>query len=463
MRVHARRLLLIALVALTHAGFFILYQRPDWDRHWSDQGGYHQLAINLARHGVFTRFPDVAPFIPEAIRTPGYPLFVAGIYWVFGPSHLTVALAQAAVFAMICLIVYRLALEVATPRMALTAAVAAAFFSPLPYYGALILTEVWTTLLATLGLWLAVKALSSRSVGCATGAGLALAGAGLTRPIFFFLPVFLMLGIATAVAVRTELRARVRPATAGALLGAYLLTLSPWLAYNYRHFHTLTISPAGGIGRSSWEGYWNGKFPGRVQAVLTRMAESAIPDRDLTEQIRSLPNSEDAMIRYVREWREIRRLYSSGPDPRERIMARVKADQIFWQYALENIRTEPFGYLIRRFTYGMFILWAGEIPVRYSDIDRLPTSFIRAIWGIQILLLVAAALGAAHLLKSRDLCLALLLILPPVYLSLVQWPFLTEARYSLPLKPLVILFTIMGVNWVAGWFRRRRPRQELQT
>src|SRR5687768_16520773 len=141
---------LIVLLALAHAALFIVYQRPDWEVAWSDQGGYRQLGAALARSGEFTRFPESPIFIPEVIRTPGYPAFVAVIYRLFGERTLPVAVAQAVVFALICLIVYATARRVAGERTARVAALMTALFPPLPYYGALVLTEVWTTFMMAL-------------------------------------------------------------------------------------------------------------------------------------------------------------------------------------------------------------------------------------------------------------------------------------------------------------------------
>src|SRR5436190_21739359 len=132
----------IVLIALAHSALFIAYQRPDWDVAWSDQGGYQQLGAAMAKSGEFTRFPDSDVFIPEVIRTPGYPAFVGVIYRLFGQSTMPVAIAQGFVFALICLIVYAIAKRIAGERTATVAAFMTALFPPLPYYGALVLTEV---------------------------------------------------------------------------------------------------------------------------------------------------------------------------------------------------------------------------------------------------------------------------------------------------------------------------------
>ena len=50
-----------------------------------DAPGYYQLAINLFQHGVFSS-SSAAPFHPDAFRTPGYPLFLALIFFLAGSS-----------------------------------------------------------------------------------------------------------------------------------------------------------------------------------------------------------------------------------------------------------------------------------------------------------------------------------------------------------------------------------------
>ena len=109
-----RLLVLICFVAALHGLFFIWYQRPDWYTQWSDQDGYRRLGAALATTGRFTRFPESAAYVPEAIRTPGYPAFVGAVYAVAGIHQLPVVIAQTPVFLLICLL---LALMLLGPLM----------------------------------------------------------------------------------------------------------------------------------------------------------------------------------------------------------------------------------------------------------------------------------------------------------------------------------------------------------
>ena len=90
-----RSLWIVCLVATLNGLFFIWYQRPDWSTQWTDQDGYRRLGQVLAATGKFTRFPDAPVFVPEVLRTPLYPLFVALLYKLFGVHHIFVAVLLA--------------------------------------------------------------------------------------------------------------------------------------------------------------------------------------------------------------------------------------------------------------------------------------------------------------------------------------------------------------------------------
>src|SRR3954470_3322085 len=113
-----QRLRIVCLVPAIHGVFFLWYQSSDWTTSWSDQDGYRRLGQVLAATGKFTRFPDAPTFVPEVLRTPLYPLFVALLYRLFGVHQLPVALAQTVLFALTCVVVYAMARRVASERVA---------------------------------------------------------------------------------------------------------------------------------------------------------------------------------------------------------------------------------------------------------------------------------------------------------------------------------------------------------
>lgn len=444
-----RTLLVICTVALAHAAAYIVHQRPDWgsDVAWTDQGGYQRLGEVLATTGQFTRYPDAAVFVPEVIRTPGYPAFVAAVYLVFGVGNqMAVAVCQAVVFALLCLLVLALARRVTDERTATGAALLTALFSPLPYFGALALTELWTALVATLAMLAAVRAVQTKVVATYALAGFLFSLTTLVRPAFVLLPFFLAIGLPLLVREQREARAIRGWATLALVAG---LTLAPWFAYNYVNLGKLSLSPAGGVGRGTWEAAWQGRWAGRTQAALTDAATTAATRDELDARVRVIAaeTSSDAelMLTYAHEWRDIHDLWDTPTDPVERARARILADQAYLDAGLKHIRADPAGHVIRRLTRGPFVLWAAEIPVRYSLINRLPTLVIRGIWLAQVVLLWLAAIGAVHLYRTGRRLEATLLVLPLIYVTGVHLPLLCEARQSLPVKPIVLALAAVGI------------------
>ena len=442
--VKPRALPVICLIALAHAAVFIVYQRPDWNTSWTDQEGYQRLGAALAATGMFTRYPDSPVFVPEVIRTPGYPAFVALVYRVFGVgSHLAVAIVQAAVFAILCAIVYSLARRTAGDRVAIVAATATALFSPLPYFGALVLTELWTAFVASLAMLVCLRAVQDHRLRDFVLAGILLSATTLVRPAFVLLPFFL----AVAVPVLARDQRRLLRGWA-ALATAATLTLAPWFAYNYVYLGRFTLSPAGGIGRGLWEGAWQGRWTGRVHAQLTGLAENATTDADLDARVdevaagAALPR--EPMRAYVHEWRDIHAIWDTPTDPAERARARIVADQEYLRMALVHIREDPAGHVTRRLTRGLFVLWAADVPIRYSDINTTPSWVIRGLWVIQVGLAGFALWGLVVLASSGRWNEAVLLGLPLVYVTGVHLPLLCEARQSLPVKPILLALSAVG-------------------
>jgi len=450
-----RSLLLICAIALAHAAIYVVHQRPDWDISWTDQDGYQRLGAALAETGTFTRYPGSPTFVPEVIRTPGYPAFVALVYRLFGiGNQMALVIAQALVFAALCVIVFAIARRVTSERIALLAALLAALYSPFPYFGALALTELWTAFVAALAMLACLRAVQSGRLIDYAIAGVLFSLTTLIRPAFVLLPFFL--AVAVPVFIATERR---RAALLGwaALCVAAMVTLAPWFTYNYVHLGRVTLSPAGGVGRGLWEATWQGRWPGRVQAALTDAAtNSPVNDLDRRADAIAAETGLDAapMRTYVREWRTIHDLWDTPTDPMERVTARVVADRAYFDAAVAHMREDPIGHVWRRLTRGPFVLWAAEIPVRYSLINRLPTLAIRLMWLVQVLLIGLAGVGAAHLVRDGRRLEAAMLVLPLIYVTAVHLPLLCEARQSLPVKPLVLVLAAIGITYLGSAGRK---------
>src|ERR1043165_7654620 len=102
---------------------------------------------------------------------------------------------------------------------------------------------------------------------------------------------------------------------------------------------------------------------------------------------------------------------------------------------MDNLRHDSAAHLIKRLARGVFILWAGEIPIRYSDINSTPRIVIRAIWGAQAVIVLCARCGLYILFRAGRRVEACLLGSCLLYITAVLFPLFSEARHSLPAQP----------------------------
>jgi 4-amino-4-deoxy-L-arabinose transferase-like glycosyltransferase len=186
---------------------------------------------------------------------PGYPLFLKPFYAVLAPeiAHRAVQVAQAALGALTCILIYRLARRLHSRRAGLLAALFTCFFPHFLFYSSHLMTEnlFIPAYYGCLLLWLRV---AGKPTGPRLyGAGLATAAAVLIRPVAVSLaPAILWAiwpagryegggepGMAPAVA-RRRLRALLLVAAGG------LTLILPWSVHNWlASGHLYLVAPYG--------------------------------------------------------------------------------------------------------------------------------------------------------------------------------------------------------------------------
>jgi hypothetical protein len=200
-------MLILAEASLAHQGIDAFTR--------GDTPGYIESGRNLLLHGNFA-----AGGIPEIGRTPGYPLFLA---LVSLPGSTIAALAQVILSSLTVVLVWRLARAVFDDdRIALVSAWIFAF-EPLSIFNCVLLqAETLFLVLFLLSLERLVQFLRDRNLRVLVEAGLWLAAATFVRPVTYYLPVALALGL-FFVLVRVPVLRWKAPVV-------MLVTVLPWLA-----------------------------------------------------------------------------------------------------------------------------------------------------------------------------------------------------------------------------------------
>lgn len=272
-------LLLLTLTSRVCVAYFLANDGP------GDGVVYALTARNILEQNVYSS-DEEAPFKPTYFRMPGYPLFIAGVYSVFGHENNTaVRIVQAFFDTGTCVFVALIAFlwtdyDERKRRTALFAFLLASLCPFIVIYTATILSETLTTFLMaamTLTATLAFKATSSKKscvwwtvTGLLAGAavflrpdaGLFAGGIGLTLVIW---------GLFFKKDDSPKFFARfLQVVLKGAVFSfAFILALAPWTIRNYRVFGIFQpLAPAHGempgefvpLGYERWLRTWVDDF-----------------------------------------------------------------------------------------------------------------------------------------------------------------------------------------------------------
>jgi 4-amino-4-deoxy-L-arabinose transferase-like glycosyltransferase len=400
--------LALAAIALTLA--YGVYLSPDWDPSRNDQVAYIALARGLVERGEYTRATLAEAFIPEPLRFPGYPLFLAPLC-LSGCSQWAITIAQALLLGALVLMVARLAAPLVGERGARIAAGLVAFYPGFAFFGAHILSDLLGAVLSVATVLVTVSLASRAPALAGVAPGAFAAATTLTRPFLVItLPVALL-------AVSSRRRARVLVAAMAVAAVVFVIGVSPYVAYVERGFGRPVV---GSTGAQLWAGYFQG-MSGPLDAFEADQAEAG--KKALAE-------------------------FDAITDRVAQAQAFVALDDQLRSRALALIAHDPLGFTVRGATRSI-VLWGGDVPLRSEHVNDAFTG----IWvAMNLVLLIFGIAGAVRLWRRGDGTFAIPLLIV-VVTWVVSYPMWAVGRYSLPARP----FLFIGVAaFVENFIRGRR-------
>jgi 4-amino-4-deoxy-L-arabinose transferase-like glycosyltransferase len=401
------RLWLVFAIALAVRGTLFLLAVPDERRFFTlDAGGYIALARNL---GAGYAQPDSDLFATGLMRTPGYPLFAAGVLSLFG-TVVAVILAQVALSIATIALVCRLGPPLVGPAAAWVAAILLALDPVSAIYTNQLQPEALFTVLVVGGVLAWVRAVGDASMRNAALAGLLLGLAALTRPIGLYLPVVLL---------GWTFRGRRRVVLAAGLLGPFLLLTGAWVARNAAMTGVPMLSTIQGLNFLEY------------RAVGAMAWDLGIPVEEARRRLRG----------------ELARVVPTGANPAE--MSRVQT-----RLAFQVMREHP-GGVVRATVDGAVRMLAGNGLTALSRLcgDEDPENvgstakrFAAAGLGVLLAALYAGgAWGAVALVRDgRGHALALIAAVVAYFVLISAGPE-ANTRFRFPAMPFLCL--LAGAGW----------------
>jgi 4-amino-4-deoxy-L-arabinose transferase-like glycosyltransferase len=227
-----------ALVARVVAVLVTHDAHPGWAL-YADSDSYLGAARSLVEDGTLNLRPGSSQ--PILFRTPGYPVFIAGVFEVFGDRLLPVLLLQALLSVGTVFLAYVIAARVWDDSVGLVAAGILAF-DPFQIRAAdWIANESLTSLLllGTAGLGYLMFGDAKRRVWAAAGLGVCLGVATLVRPSTYYFPFLVAVVVVVIALIRRAPRAL---AATGVFVLAFACLVVPWQIRNQVRTDTWRMS-----------------------------------------------------------------------------------------------------------------------------------------------------------------------------------------------------------------------------
>ncbi len=420
-----------------------------------DSHVYADLAANWLQHGIYGQtqggHPD-KPILPTDTRLPGYPAFLAIIFWLFGAGNFkAVLVAQILLDLITCFIVADITRRLVSDRAAQIAFVLAALCPFLANYAAAVLTETLEIFFTALALDCAVAALNrTQTTGAKTGrlwaaTGAAIAACILLRPDGGILLAAVVLYVTMAVPSANGRFSRTGLVAALIVIVFALSPLVPWTIRNFRtlhHFQPLAPRYANEVdelvprGFNRWVKTWIADYVS-VEEIYWNVPGDKIDPQKLPRRAADNAAERDETLAVIAD-------YNESQDISPEMDARFEA------IATDRIRAHPIRYYIVLPVLRVADMWLRprtELlptdPRWWEFHDDTKQSVIAVGFGLLNLAYVVAALLALVRGKSRrptgirwaGLMIGFVL-LRSIFLGTLENP---EPRYTLECYPVVIL------------------------
>ena len=377
----------------------------------ADSKAYLALATNLSGQGF--GIGSGADFTLNGIRPPGYPWFLNLLHVRMGlPIWSIIALQLGFYLATLWLIACKL-IDKLSHRVAFLG-IAIVYFFPF-FYVTMVLSEALATLIV--GALVVILSRARSTVTPWVIAGLLIGVGGLVRTDI--LPI----GAALIVIAFIRLKPRTAATISAAAMTTTFAVLLPYMVWNQANFGQFTPKPAAAtVGQSLWLASW----------------ESRLSHDDMITIYGGEPTKAAIESGYLREYHDTTLRAGEGGD--------LALSREFEKVAWARMRADPLNAAMHSLNGTWRLFTTSEYP--------LPWPLTIPLHILSIGTLALAAWGAARGTSTRVPIIVLLAVLIP------HLPLHTEARYTAPLRPILLFYASAVVAMSVNRFGPRSWRFE---
>ncbi|HAW50205.1 TPA: hypothetical protein DCX16_04580 [bacterium] len=402
---------------------FALILRLGWVIHlrntglvFADSGSYDQLGTSLAQGKGYVD----AEGNPTAMRSPGYPIFVGIIYWLFGEHNLfAVRIFQVILGTLTCLFIFLIGKRVFNPQVGLIGCFLASWNPQFIFYSGYIMQEVFFTFIIILTLYFLCRINDGIKFIFLSGlfGGLSV----LTKEVFIL--YFPLLFIGLMVVIKGRVLVKFKNTTLLFLIIG--LMWSPWFIRNYfiyGSFITRGVFEHVCKGGDLWMHLWHGN---NQYMGVDFEKECWFIAKGSLEELVSIPPEERK--EYVKN--KVLELFFSDP----------------WR--ILKVQIIKLGRFFRLYPHKTKLL--NELTQKTTDWVKI-VSLLSDGWIIPLALigfLLSLSLWRQHLLIS------LWIWSQAVGITIVYYPMI---RYRFPVMPIIMLFAGYGLFFIWKSFLLKR-------
>ncbi|MEK7725303.1 MAG: glycosyltransferase family 39 protein [Acidobacteriota bacterium] len=401
-----------------------------------DELHYNQLAVNLINHSAFS-FETEPPFEPTIYRTPGYSIFVAGLYLISGNSVLFVKLFQFLLFGVNAYLLYKLAKFYTDEKTARVAAYFFLIYIPFIFITAFMITETVTVTLL-LGLFLLIKKYNwqgDKRIWLDLIIGVVMGILAMVRPTTSLIVIPLVLSVWLPYFFKRSTLNFQQVFLKSFLFGCgLLLVFAPWVARNYsitKRFVPFTVMTSP---ESSYVSLL--QYNGKISYAFTVPEWKEIYLAGLSE----------------RRSKADERISKGEVEPNLANMPKSVQRELLIEESYKNSAKEEFKEL-------SLSKVAKSLPVRLAYLWSTANAFapnviIHRIAQVQFgIFFLLALIGILY--NWRNLLSHWLLLLFPIYLTVMHSIFHEEPRYTIPARPFILIYCAIAAVWLWNLIRKK--------